>query len=138
MKRDHAGHRLAGDDAPRRLLIGCLEDRDPGVDLAQARPCRDQHALGQQPAQPGGMSLKVRYAAYPAGEDLTDRLDGRFMGRRSSIAFLVMAGLVVVSIPLDVCGLRLVLARDWHGAQSVAGRGVQSSAGTGLLGRTHV
>jgi hypothetical protein len=39
-----------------------------------------------------------------------------------------MAGSVVVWIPFDVRGFRLVLTRDWHG--------VQFAAGTGLLFRT--
>jgi len=50
----------------------------------------------------------------------------------------VTAGAVVVWIPLDVCGFRLVPARDWHGAQSAALTGVQSAAGTDLLFRTYV
>jgi hypothetical protein len=49
---------LICNNAPRRLLIGCPEDRDPGVDLAQAGTCRDQHAIGRQRAQLGGMSVE--------------------------------------------------------------------------------
>ena len=64
-----AGHRLTGNDAPCRLLIGCLEDRDPGVDLAQARTGHDQHAIGQQRAQPGGMSVEGRALGAGHGGD---------------------------------------------------------------------
>jgi hypothetical protein len=59
---DHAhaasGQSLICNNAQRRLLIGCPEDRDPGVDLAQAGTCRDQHAIGRQRAQLGGMSVE--------------------------------------------------------------------------------
>ena len=37
--------------------------------------------------------------------------------------FLVRAGFLAVSLPLDVCGFRPVLARDWHTA---SGYGVRS------------
>ena len=35
--------------------------------------------------------------------------------RASTAAFLVRAGFLVIWLPLDVGGFRLVLARDWHG-----------------------
>ena len=63
--------------------------------------------------------------AYAACQGLTD-------------AFLLAAGSVVVWIPVDVRGFRLVLARDWHGAQSAARTGAQLAAGTNLLVRTLV
>jgi hypothetical protein len=34
---------------------------------------------------------------------------------RSTVAFLVRTGFLVVLVLLDVCGFRLVLARGWHG-----------------------
>jgi hypothetical protein len=52
-----------------RRRTGCLEDRDPGVDLAQARTGHDQHAIGQQRAQPGGMSVEGRELGAGHGGD---------------------------------------------------------------------
>src|SRR5512132_1373796 len=50
-----AGHRVVGDDGLRRLLVGGLEDPDPGVDLPEGGAGQDQHPVGQQPPQPGGV-----------------------------------------------------------------------------------
>jgi hypothetical protein len=58
------------------------------------------------------------------------RADGSRVTNRVNCCFLVTAGSVVVWIPLDVRGFRLVLARGWHG--------VQSAAWTGLRFRTYV
>ena len=49
---------------------------------------------------------------------LGDRLLRRSFHRHlSTAAFLVRAGFLVVWLPLDVGGYRLVLARGWHGAR---------------------
>ena len=64
-----AGHRLAGDDPPCFLFAGSLENRDAGVDLAQARARRDQQAVGQQPAQPGAVSVEGSPLGAAHGRD---------------------------------------------------------------------
>jgi hypothetical protein len=48
-------------------------------------------------------------------------------GRDSTVAMLARAGFVVVLMPVNVSGFRLVLARGWHG---------QTSSLSGLLGAT--
>src|SRR5215510_8949613 len=45
------------------------------------------------------------------------RLRRSFRGRRPTAAFLIRAGLLVVWLPLDGCGYRLVRAREGHGAR---------------------
>jgi hypothetical protein len=40
-------HGLTGNNAPRRILAGCLENHDPGVELAQAWTRGDEHTVGQ-------------------------------------------------------------------------------------------
>ena len=64
-----AGHRFAGDNPLRFTLAGCLENRDAGVDLAQARARRDQQAVGQQPAQPGGVGVESSPLGAAHGRD---------------------------------------------------------------------
>ena len=55
------GHRVLGDDAPRGLLVGCLEDPNAGVDWAESRTGQDQYTVGQQAPEP----LGVRYERRP-------------------------------------------------------------------------
>src|ERR1700733_1993365 len=47
-------------------------------------------------------------------EPLAVRFTRSFQVLRSTAAFLMRAGFLVVWLPLDVCGFRLVLARRWH------------------------
>jgi hypothetical protein len=49
-----------------------------------------------------------------------------FHDGRSTAAFLVGGGLVTFRLPLDVCGVRLVLARSWHGRTQLI-RGLRPS-----------
>ena len=50
-------------------LAGGLEDRDAGVDLAQARARRDQQVIGQQPVQPGGVGVESSPLGAAHGRD---------------------------------------------------------------------
>lgn len=55
-------------------------------------------------------------SASPRGGQLRDRaLRRSFHGRCPTAALLITGGLLVVWLPLDVCGFIPVLAHGWHG-----------------------
>jgi hypothetical protein len=51
--------RVVGDDAAAGLLVGGLEDPDPGVDRAQGRAGQDQRPVGQQAPDPLGVAANA-------------------------------------------------------------------------------
>ena len=64
-----AGYRLVGDNLLRLTLTGRLENRDAGVDPAQARARRNQQAVGQQLPQPGGVGVERSPLGAAHGRD---------------------------------------------------------------------
>ena len=71
--------------------------------------------------QPGHVGIELRFWLRAPGRTRTcDPLLRRsFCGQRSTAAFLMRVGLLVVWLQLNVPGFCSVLARGWHGVLSV-------------------